>query len=53
MIYIVTKTFISGVLKGITIEDKSPVPFEVGKSYGGYGFGSRYRVEACVEKEQI
>lgn len=45
--YLVTKTFIAGFLVGVTIKDKSPVSFEVGKCYGGGRFGSRYRVDAC------
>ncbi len=46
--FIVTKTFVEGNLKGITINDRSPVSFEVGKTYGGGMTGSRYRVDACV-----
>ena len=49
MTYIVTKTFIEGALKSLTIEDRSPVSFEVGKVYGGGWSGSRYRVTACRE----
>lgn len=45
--FIVTKTFVQGTLKGITIEDPSPVSFEIGKQYGGGWTGSRYRVDAC------
>jgi hypothetical protein len=48
-IYVITKTFIGGVLKGITIEDRSPVSFEVGKTYGGGATGSRYIVNGCRE----
>lgn len=47
--FIVTKTFLEGACKGLTIEDRSPVSFEVGKSYGGGWTGSRYRVDACRE----
>lgn len=43
----VTKTFLEGALKGLTIVDKSPVSFEVGKTYGGGWTGNRYRVDAC------
>jgi hypothetical protein len=45
--FIVTKKFVSGVLKGITINDISPVSFEIGKKYGGRGTGSRYLVTNC------
>jgi hypothetical protein len=47
MAYIVTKTFVEGALKGLTIEDRSPVAFTVGKTYGGGWTGPKYRVEAC------
>lgn len=48
--YLVTKEFVSGVLKGITIDDPyCPVPFEVGKKYGGGITGDRYIVRACRE----
>jgi hypothetical protein len=43
----VTKTFLTGNLKGLTIVDRSPVSFEVGKTYGGGWTGPQYRVEAC------
>jgi len=43
----VTKTFLTGNLKGLTIVDRSPVSFEVGKTYGGGWTGPRYRVDAC------
>lgn len=46
-VYIVTKTFVDGPCKDLTIEDRSPVSFEVGKTYGGGWTGSKYRVEAC------
>lgn len=48
--FIVTKTFIEGTLKGLTIEDRSPVKFEIGKIYGGGWTGSKYRVDGCVKK---
>lgn len=45
--FIVTKTFVEGPCKGLTIDDRSPVAFIPGKCYGGGWTGSRYRVEAC------
>ena len=47
--YEVSKLFLEGSLKGMTIKDKSPVPFEVGSVYGGSYRGSRYRVMDCKE----
>ena len=47
--YEVSKLFLDGGLKGMTIKDKSPVPFEVGSVYGGGYCGSRYRVMDCKE----
>lgn len=43
--FIITKTFIDGALKGLTIEDRSPVGFTVGLVYGGKWTGGKYRVE--------
>lgn len=48
--FVITKTFVSGPCQGLTIEDRSPVSFEVGKTYGGGWTGSKYRVDA-VRKE--
>jgi hypothetical protein len=45
--FLVTKTFLDGALKGLTIVDRSPVAFVAGRVYGGGWTGSRYRVEAC------
>lgn len=45
--FTVSKTFLEGALKGLTVQDRSPVAFEVGKTYGGGWSGSRYRVDAC------
>lgn len=45
--FTVTKTFLEGALKGLTIEDRSPVSFDAGKTYGGGWTGPRYRVTAC------
>jgi hypothetical protein len=47
--FIVTKTFLEGALAGLTIDDRSPVPFTAGKVYGGGWLRSRYRVDACRE----
>jgi hypothetical protein len=48
--FTVTKTFLEGALKGLTIEDRSPVAFTIGKVYGGGWTGSRYRVDACQKE---
>lgn len=49
----VTKTFVGGTLRGITISEVSPVPFEVGKEYRhGIRLGSPYRVTECWEIPQ-
>jgi hypothetical protein len=46
--FVVTKLFVEGTLKGVTYEDsRCPVPFEVGCVYGGGWTGPRYRVLAC------
>jgi hypothetical protein len=48
--FVVTKQFVSGALKGLTIEDRSPVAFEVGKTYTCCGSRlTRYQVIACRE----
>ncbi len=51
--YAITKHFTSGLLKDITIVQNSPVPFKIGKIYGGgkYGGGSKYRVLNCVREK--
>jgi hypothetical protein len=47
--YAVGKRFIEGPLEGIEIIDRHcPLPFEVGKAYGGT-WGSRYVVTSCEE----
>lgn len=46
-VYIVTKRFISGNLVGLVIEDRCPVAFKVGQSYGGGWLGPKYTVDAC------
>jgi hypothetical protein len=45
--FIVTKTILDGALKGMTIEDRSPVSFEIGRTYGGGWTGSRFLIIAC------
>lgn len=49
MTYIVTIKFIDGNLKGLTIDDKRTIAFEVGKTYGGGWTGPRYKVLNCRE----
>jgi hypothetical protein len=41
--YKITKKFIKGVLKGITITEVTPVKFEIGKVYGPKN-GSRFEI---------
>lgn len=45
--FLVTQTFVTGNLKGITIDQKTCVAFEVGEEYGAPN--CRYRIEASRE----
>lgn len=45
--YTVSKTFLEGALKGMTIKEETSVEFEIGKTYGGGWSGSRYKVTGC------
>lgn len=45
----VTKRFTSGLLEGLTIVDRSPVAFPVGREFKACGTSARFVVEACVE----
>ena len=47
--YIVTRHFVSGPLKGLTITDTTSVAFEVGRTYKPCAGASAYRVTACIE----
>ena len=47
--YSVTKTFVSGLLKGITITETTPVKFEIGKVYKACAGSSDYRIDNCAE----
>ncbi len=47
----VTKTFISGNLKGLTIKEETNVKFIVGKKY--CGFGSGYIIDKVEELRQL
>ncbi|MEQ1761573.1 MAG: hypothetical protein ABL984_00370 [Pyrinomonadaceae bacterium] len=49
--YTVGKRFLEGFQEGTEILDNSPVPFEVGKTYGGGWTGSRYVVVSCEKIE--
>jgi hypothetical protein len=49
--FIVGKRFISGVLKGIEIQDDTTVEFEVGKTYKGIMGTSSYLVTSCIRKD--
>lgn len=46
--YLVTKTFVSGPLKGLTITEKSRVGFAVGDTFKPCAGASAYRITACV-----
>lgn len=48
--YTVTKTFLEGALKGLTVTEQTSVQFEAGKVYGGGWTGSRYVVNSCVRE---
>ncbi len=41
--YKLCKSFLEGVLTGMTIEEQTTVRFENGKTYGGGGGGSRHK----------
>lgn len=45
--YRVTKSFVSGPLKGLTVTETTSVKFEVGRIYKPCAGASAYRVEAC------
>jgi hypothetical protein len=43
----IQKRFTSGILKGMVIEDTSPIPLKVGKVYKGLRGSGNYLVENC------
>jgi hypothetical protein len=43
----VTKTFLTGLLAGLTITERTSVRFAAGKAYGNY------RVEACAAADYL
>ena len=47
--YLVTKHFISGPLKGLTITETTRVAFQVGRTFKPCAGASAYRVTACSE----
>ena len=47
--YLVTKMFISGILKGITLTEKTTIEFGVGQIYRDGTARGRYRVLECKE----
>jgi hypothetical protein len=48
MSFLVTKRFTSGVLHGITITERCPVAFRVGREVKACAGGGTYIVEACI-----
>lgn len=48
--YLVTKTFTEGILKGITITEKTAVKFTVGKIYKACLGATVYRVDDCLQE---
>ena len=51
--YKVCKTFLEGVLKGLTIEEQTTVRFENGGTYGGCRTGSRYRSRGLTPSQNL
>lgn len=49
--YLVTKRFVSGILDGLTITERTTVRFEPGKRYGGVLGTSSYIVERVEQVE--
>lgn len=47
MSYRVTKHFVSGFLKGLTITETTPVEFVVGKTYTPCAGNSAYKILSC------
>lgn len=47
--YKVTKKFLSGVLEGLTITEKTSVKFVIGKKYSSCVGSSKYVIIDCVE----
>ena len=47
--YLVTKTFVGGFLKGITIVEETSVRYEVGLTYLKPIGGNPYRIDAVTE----
>jgi len=47
-VYLVTKKFTSGLLKGMTIKERTEIPFIVGRKYTGVCGSSNYTVTALV-----
>jgi len=48
--FLVTKSFTSGLLKGITITELTSVEFTIGKSYTGCLGTSNYTILDCVKQ---
>lgn len=42
--FTITKKFVSGILKGVTIEERTSVKFEEGRTYQCCAGGSAYKV---------
>jgi hypothetical protein len=46
--YLVTKEFIAGLLKGLTVTETTPVRFTVGKRYKPCAGSSAYVIRKCT-----
>ena len=49
--YEITKTFTSGLLKGLTIAETTKVEFEVGKTYKPCAGSASYKIISCKKLE--
>ena len=48
--FLITKTFTAGLLKGLTITELTSVEFIIGKSYKGCLGSSDYTILDCVKQ---
>jgi len=47
-VFLVTKKFTSGLLKGLTIRERTEIPFIVGRRYKGLCGSSNYTVTSLI-----
>jgi hypothetical protein len=47
--YTITKSFTSGLLKGITVTEQTSIRFEIGAAYKGAVKSSSYTIISCQE----